>query len=525
MLLSILLQLRGIIHLMRGDYPTLMWGMFFKGSIGLLLALLLCILWVSGAKAVAPPTTMSFQGRLTNTAGNIVADGQYNMVFAIYSVSSGGSSLWTETRETTNRVTVTNGLFSVRLGEVTPLTASIFSSNSSLYFGIQIATPATATCSTAACATFETEMTPRSQLATSAYSFNATNAEDATNLGGVAATNYARKDAANTFTQTNTFNNTATFNGGATIDTFSGGTWINMPTTGPSAIGTGGAGSNAWIGYAAGAGNYFSDAAAGDLAYRNTSGRILLGNSSGHSQVALSSNNITFNPLADTVNAFQIQNAANSPFFTVDTSASMKIQVGSSTPDANGIQFVLDSSSAEPTGVAGGIYYNSTNNRMRCYEASAWRNCINGYTLVKTADQAVTNSTVFVDEPDLQIPLESNGYYTFTAALPYNPTSTTADMKMAFVASTATALRITAIAPPTSGAASTAPMVCSMVTSGTSCVFNVTGGGANTMNVTGYVQNGASAGTLKFQFAQSVQTVGQSVTFYKGGSLSYQKTQ
>jgi hypothetical protein len=54
--------------------------------------------------ASAAPTTMNFQGRLSDATGNIMPDGLYNMQFRLFTVSSGGSATWTETRETTNRV-------------------------------------------------------------------------------------------------------------------------------------------------------------------------------------------------------------------------------------------------------------------------------------------------------------------------------------------------------------------------------------------------------------------------------------
>lgn len=70
------------------------------------------------------PAIMNFQGRLTDASGKIVANGQYNIKFTIY--NAGSTAIWTETRETTNRVTVINGLFSVQLGSVVALTPSLF---------------------------------------------------------------------------------------------------------------------------------------------------------------------------------------------------------------------------------------------------------------------------------------------------------------------------------------------------------------------------------------------------------------
>ena len=61
--------------------------------------------------------------------------------------------------------------------------------------------------------------------------------------------------------------------------------------------------------------------------------------------------------------------------FTVgDTASGGKVQVGNSgttTPDL----LVLDNGTADPTGVNGGMYYNTSINKFRCYENSAWKNC------------------------------------------------------------------------------------------------------------------------------------------------------
>lgn len=56
------------------------------------------------------------------------------------------------------------------------------------------------------------------------------------------------------------------------------GAWIDIPANaGASGIGSGGAGANAWIAYVAVNGQWFSDAQAGDIAYRNTMGSLRLG--------------------------------------------------------------------------------------------------------------------------------------------------------------------------------------------------------------------------------------------------------
>jgi hypothetical protein len=171
----------------------------------------------------------------------------------------------------------------------------------------------------------------------------------------------------NTFTgTTNTFNGT-TLNGpgGLAISSFSSGSWINLPTTGPSGIGTGGAGSNALIGYVAGAGNYFTDATTGDTAYRNSSGRLLFGSGTTASELALSSTGLTI---------------------STPTTISSTLNVGSATTDTTQVNLQLDSSSTfadngtcSTTTNQGAMYYNTTSNAIRA--------CINGQweDLVSTA--------------------------------------------------------------------------------------------------------------------------------------------
>ena len=97
---------------------------------------------------------INYQGKLTTSAGVAVANGTYNMEFILYTVSSGGSGIWTETRTGANKVQVTNGLFSVMLGEVNALTSVDF--NQTLYLGVNIGGTGTPG--------WDGEMTPRKKL-------------------------------------------------------------------------------------------------------------------------------------------------------------------------------------------------------------------------------------------------------------------------------------------------------------------------------------------------------------------------
>ena len=107
---------------------------------------------------------MNYQAKLTDANGVAVSDGTYNIEFKLYAASSGGSALWTETRTTTDRVQVTNGLFSVMLGSVTSLTSVDF--NQTLYLSVNIG-------GTAATPSWDGEMTPRKSLGTVPAAFMA----------------------------------------------------------------------------------------------------------------------------------------------------------------------------------------------------------------------------------------------------------------------------------------------------------------------------------------------------------------
>jgi hypothetical protein len=64
--------------------------------------------------------------------------------------------------------------------------------------------------------------------------------------------------------------------------------WLDFPTAGGSGgIGSGGSGANPWLAYVGAAGNFFSDAAVGDIAYRNNTNLLFGAQSSGNSQFAL----------------------------------------------------------------------------------------------------------------------------------------------------------------------------------------------------------------------------------------------
>jgi hypothetical protein len=106
--------------------------------------------------AVGIRETINFQGKLVNSAGLNVADGNYSVVFSLYTVSSGGTYIWQETQN----VSTVDGLFRVELGSVSSLSSVNFNDDS-LYLGIKVGADA--------------EMTPRVRYTATPYAFQAKN--------------------------------------------------------------------------------------------------------------------------------------------------------------------------------------------------------------------------------------------------------------------------------------------------------------------------------------------------------------
>jgi hypothetical protein len=95
--------------------------------------------------------------------------------------------------------------------------------------------------------------------------------------------------------------------------------------------------------------------------------------------------------------AFQIQNSAQTNLLSADTT-NMRVIIGSgATGNATGYLLVLDNktgSATDPTGVTGGMYYNVTLGKFRCYEGGAWRSCIGGAPVnLSTATQSPSAGT------------------------------------------------------------------------------------------------------------------------------------
>lgn len=73
---------------------------------------------VSAQGSIPAGETISYSGRLSNDAGQPVADGVYAFRFALYDAAEDGNLLWSETQD---GVTAKDGAFTALLGSATPL--------------------------------------------------------------------------------------------------------------------------------------------------------------------------------------------------------------------------------------------------------------------------------------------------------------------------------------------------------------------------------------------------------------------
>ncbi|MDG1950853.1 MAG: hypothetical protein P8J32_08640, partial [bacterium] len=138
-------------------------------------------------QAAAPPNIVTYQGRVLNNNGAPVSDASLTMKFWLYTASSGGTCVWsnssadcdsnTPASTTGKSVTLTTGLFTQNLGDTGDSFAaigdSVFADNSSIYMEVQIAG--------------ET-LSPRKQLTAAPYALNAQR------LDGIDSTGFLASD-------------------------------------------------------------------------------------------------------------------------------------------------------------------------------------------------------------------------------------------------------------------------------------------------------------------------------------------
>ncbi|QQS20431.1 right-handed parallel beta-helix repeat-containing protein [Candidatus Saccharibacteria bacterium] len=113
---------------------------------------------------------------------------------------------------------------------------------------------------------------------------------------------------------------------------------------------------------------------------------------------------------------------------TADVTAG-NVQIGSATTDATAKQFVLDSynNSTDPTGVTGGMYYNSALAVFRRYENGAWKDCLTRHLVTLGSDITNNNATAntIANVTGLSFAVTSGRTYRFHANIVYTAAATT----------------------------------------------------------------------------------------------------
>lgn len=117
----------------------------------LISTLFLSLFLIIQATALAIPKLISYQGTLHDADGQPISS-TINITFSVYNAETGGEAIWSETQN----VSVSNGLFNVMLGSVTPISSSVFQ-NDLLYLGIQVAA--------------DPEMAPRQRFTSGSFSY------------------------------------------------------------------------------------------------------------------------------------------------------------------------------------------------------------------------------------------------------------------------------------------------------------------------------------------------------------------
>ena len=130
------------------------------------------LLWAQNVGAISLGTSLAamtstagipYQGRLADKNGAPLTQ-TVNMIFRLYAAAGGGSPLWEEQWTGANSVQVSDGLFNVMLGSLTPIPQNVITGNSNLFLGITVGT--------------DSEMSPRVQLGSVPFAMQALTVPD-----------------------------------------------------------------------------------------------------------------------------------------------------------------------------------------------------------------------------------------------------------------------------------------------------------------------------------------------------------
>lgn len=83
------------------------------------------------------PDTINYQSFLSDSDGDPLPDGDYDITFKLYNVLTDGAPLWTEERTGLNQVVLANGKYSINLGEIVSFDSAGLNFNEQYYLEVQ----------------------------------------------------------------------------------------------------------------------------------------------------------------------------------------------------------------------------------------------------------------------------------------------------------------------------------------------------------------------------------------------------
>ncbi len=413
---------------------------------------------VDVAYAASTSATINFQGRLLNASGSLVPDGYYNIQFNLYHVSSAGSTLWTETHDYNGgspdrRVRIVNGYFSATLGNYDSLAdESDVNWQDDVWLGMTVR--GSGACAFAACTPADSEMTPRFKLASVPYALVSANVKSSNT-----ATASTNSDAITI--QSGNATGTTSNSGSITVDVGTA-----TQTAGSILIGT----------------------------TNNTTG-ITIGKSSGTSATTINSGS----------GNIILQSQGTSTIGVIQVGAG---GVGSASPDYLALD--VKSTTGDPAGGAEGyMYYNTFDNKFRCYQGSAWTDCVSsgGAVTLQNAYDNSTNPEIVVDGTRGAFTIRDNG--TPIGANLFEVQSNNG--ATTYFATTATGTTILGNLSQSTGAVSLSGNAASSLT---------TSSGALTLTSAVATTWSTSAGTLTIQGGGGTVSLGTSTVLNANGTLA-----